>query len=58
MTDKNTNSPQCESSDTAKTPGFFGRIFTKLDDSMKQKAEEKSPESCCGGKDDKGNKCC
>jgi len=42
-----------------KQPGLFGRIFKKLDDSMKAKADEKSQESCCGGDDDgKGGKCC
>jgi hypothetical protein len=42
-----------------KQTGFFGRIFQKLDDSMKQKAETKSKQSsCCGGKDGKGGKCC
>ena len=40
-------------------PGFFGRIFQKLDDSMKQKATKPSHQGgCCGGKDDKGGKCC
>jgi hypothetical protein len=44
---------------TEKKPGFFGRIFQKLDNSMKQKAEEKSQQgSCCGGSDSKGGKCC
>lgn len=42
-----------------KQPGLFGRIFKKLDDSMKQKADEKSQQSCCGGDSDgKGGKCC
>ena len=44
----------------AKEPGFFGRIVRKLDNSLKQKAEEKSQQgSCCGGGGaDKGGKCC
>jgi len=42
-----------------KKPGFFGAIFQKLDDRMKQKAEEKvAAGSCCSGKDSKGKKCC
>lgn len=32
-------------------------MIRKLDDSMKQKAEEKSKTNCCGG-DGKGGKCC
>ena len=40
-----------------KKPGFFGRIFQKMDASMKAKAEAKG-ESCCGGDDSKGGKCC
>jgi hypothetical protein len=44
---------------TEKKPGFFGRLFQKLDSSMKQKAEEKAQEGCCGGDDkSKGGKCC
>jgi hypothetical protein len=39
-------------------PGFFGRIFRKLDESMKQKADEKSQKSSCCGGDGKGGKCC
>ena len=38
--------------------GFFSRIFTKLDNSMKAKAEEKAQNSCCSGTDGKGGKCC
>lgn len=42
-----------------KQPGLFGRIFKKLDDSMKQKADAKSQQSCCGGDSNgKGGKCC
>lgn len=44
-----------------KKVGFFKRIVNKLDDSMKLKAEEaeeKAQNSCCGGKDGKGGKCC
>jgi hypothetical protein len=57
------NTPIQEADSTVSTqekkPGFFGRLFQKLDSSMKQKAEEKSKQgSCCGGKDRKGGKCC
>lgn len=53
-----TENPAANAS-TEKPPGLFGRIFKKLDDSMKQKADEKSRQSCCGGDDDgKGGKCC
>ncbi|NBB80429.1 MAG: hypothetical protein GVY36_13475 [Verrucomicrobia bacterium] len=55
---KNNKIHQPETTDATKKPGLFGRIFQKLDDSMKQKADEQSQQSCCGGKDDKGGKCC
>ncbi|WP_309397350.1 hypothetical protein [Cerasicoccus maritimus] len=38
-------------------PGFFTRIISKLDSSMKEKADAKAQQSCCGG-DGKGGKCC
>ena len=38
--------------------GFFGRLIERLDASMKEKADRKSQQACCGGKDDKGGKCC
>jgi hypothetical protein len=46
-------------------PGFFGRLFEKIDRAMQAKAEEKSQQGCCcdsdsgkGGKAGKGDKCC
>jgi len=40
-------------------PGFFTRIFSKMDSAMKEKADAKAQNSsCCSGKDSKGNKCC
>jgi len=39
-------------------PDLFKRIFTKMDDAMKAKADEAAKGSCCSGKDSKGNKCC
>ena len=39
-------------------PGFFARMFTKLDNSMKAKADEKAQNSCCSGSNGKGGKCC
>ena len=39
--------------------GLFSRLFDKLDSSMKEKADKKAEESCCGGKDGKkGGGCC
>lgn len=35
-------------------PGFFGRLFQKLDNRMKAKAEESSG-CCCGGDDTDAN---
>lgn len=53
---------ECENtSSAAATPdrksGFFERLFGKLDKAMKEKAEEKAKDSCCGD-DGKGGKCC
>jgi len=39
-------------------PGLFKRIFTKMDDAMKAKADEAAKNQCCSGTDSKGNKCC
>ena len=45
--------------DTTETkPGLFKRIFTKMDDAMKAKADEAAKGSCCSGKDNKGDKFC
>ena len=39
--------------------GFFTRIFTKIDNSMKVKADEAAKNQCCSeDKDSKGGKCC
>ena len=39
--------------------GFFTRIFTKIDNSMKVKAGEAAENQCCSeDKDGKGGKCC
>lgn len=50
--------PNSQSQTTSSKPGFFKRIITKLDSSMKEKADEKSKSSCCSGSDGKGGKCC
>ena len=42
----------------AKQPGFFGRMFQKLDDSLKQKADAQAEEGCCCCSEEKGDKCC
>jgi hypothetical protein len=39
-------------------PGFFKRVFTKLDQSMKEQADAKAKNSCCSGDNNKGGKCC
>ncbi len=55
----NTTENQTQSESVKKEPGFFGRIVQKLDNSMKQKAEQKAEQgTCCGGNDGKGGKCC
>ena len=57
MTEPNTDQAEKKEEIPAeKKAGFFGRMFQRLDDSMKQKADEKSAEAdCCGGSD---GKCC
>jgi len=57
MKTKTTTQPSTDKDD--EKPGLFKRIFTKMDDAMKAKADEKSQSSCCGG-DSKGKdgKCC
>jgi len=39
-------------------PGFFTRMVSKIDSSMKEKAEANAQQNeCCSG-NDKGGKCC
>ena len=40
---------------TQEKPGFFKRMVDKLDSAMKQKADQASEESCCGGS---SSSCC
>lgn len=50
-----------EKTESKEKPGFFKRMVDKLDGAMKEKAEEKSQQSCCGGSDTgdgKGGRCC
>lgn len=49
-----------DASQKLKPEGFFKRIFTKMDDAMKAKAEAQSGNACCSGDqgDGKGGKCC
>lgn len=58
MATNETKAPASHKETQPEKTGFFQRIFTKLDDSMKAKADEKAQNGCCSGKDDKGNKCC
>ncbi len=39
-------------------PGFFRRIFSKLDQSMKEQAEKQAEDTCCSEDSKKGGKCC
>jgi hypothetical protein len=61
MSDSNKNNTEASASEKSPEPdGFFKRIFTKMDDAMKTKAEAQGESNCCSGdKDDsKGGKCC
>lgn len=57
MTEKIKNQTEPKAKSTEK-PGLFKKLFTKLDESMKEKAEAKAQNSCCNGDDGKGGKCC
>ena len=39
-------------------PGFFQRIFSKLDQSMKEQADKQAENTCCPEDSKKGGKCC
>lgn len=54
----NTNPLKPETTQPEAKSGFFTRLFTKLDSSMKVKADEKAKSSCCSDNDSKGGKCC
>tara|TARA_B110000037_G_scaffold207049_1_gene253625 strand:+ start:963 stop:1142 length:180 start_codon:yes stop_codon:yes gene_type:complete len=49
--------PKTEQPAPEKKKGFFTRIVNKLDGAMKEKADQKSQQGCCGS-DGKGGKCC
>ncbi|MBC2607855.1 hypothetical protein [Pelagicoccus albus] len=51
-----TEAPKTETQ-TPEKKGFFTRIVNKIDGVMKEKADQKSQQGCCGG-DGKGGKCC
>lgn len=57
---RSTNKLQPETATPEAKQGFFARMFTKLDNSMKAKAEQQANNSqCCSGDDNgKGGKCC
>lgn len=55
---QNTEAEKTEDTAPEAKSGFFTRIFTKLDQSMKEKAEAKAQDNCCSGSDGKGGKCC
>ena len=58
MSETSTTTTQTE---TREKPGFFKRLFNRIDQTMKEKAEKQASEgsSCCSGDDkDKGGKCC
>ncbi len=38
-------------------PGFFKKLFTKLDDKIQAKAKESSGSCCCSDADKKSGKC-
>lgn len=59
MNENNQNNTDSKPQQSPQKRGFISRLIEKLDQSMKQQAEEKSKQgnSCCGGKGN-GGKCC
>ena len=57
MSENTTTQATQEKPAAEKKEGFFGRLFNKLDASMKKKAEEQEKSGCCCS-DGKGDKCC
>ena len=55
---QSTNNLKPEEAQPEAKTGFFARMFTKLDNNMKTKADEQAKNSCCSGDDGKGGKCC
>lgn len=58
MSEESTKKESNSTDHSTEKSGFFQRIFTKLDQSMKAQAEAKAQSKCCGGDDGKGGKCC
>lgn len=61
MKEKNEERTMPSGESPGKEPGFLGRLIRKLDEGMKQKAEQKHEEGgCCGGggQGKGGGKCC
>ncbi|ADE54782.1 hypothetical protein [Coraliomargarita akajimensis] len=56
-TEPDTNKLKPEAA-TEPKQGFFSRVFTKLDNAMKEKADAKAQNNCCSGDSGKGGKCC
>ena len=57
---QSTNEKPAQADETTEPkPGFFTRIFTKIDTAMKTRADEASKQACCSSdKKGKGGKCC
>jgi hypothetical protein len=49
---------QTQQNHPPRKPGLFKRMIDKLDQAMKQKADQKTKPCCCSGESDKGKKCC
>ena len=61
MTTQKTSEQTQRQTSGVEKPGFLKRLFGKLDETMKAKANEQKQSSCCGGDstdDSKGGKCC
>ena len=54
-----TNAPAATQTETPCREGFFRRLFKRIDNAMKKKAEAKSGSGCCSGDNDRsGGGCC
>ena len=57
MNETNSDKPKPAAQSDTK-PGFFQRMFSKLDQSMKEQADKQAKSSCCSKDSKKGSKCC
>jgi len=60
MNEPTINRPPEADEAVSEKPGFFARIFARLDKAMKEKSEQSAQKGscCCSENKDDGGKCC